>query len=476
MVWIFLIVAAILVVVILCFNKSESNSKPIPSNKSKGNISSSSLSFQAKLMDAMHNLPDSEPGQYWKGFKVRKPLEAKAIEQLLNKNMSTYNNKDAFEIVTTLLRWSENAGVPIDQLKTWYISNLKVYANGISIDESIKVLKSEKMKEAKERHISPEHTICHFMIEFLLESEKQLDETVNALAYNSEMLETRENNLAEHEEKLNLAPDISELDREENKLFALANKAVGMFDGFVCEIGAEPKHLGVDGKVEALLLCSTMVIELHSNFKNEIDMDVEADRYFLLLFDKVMCDIPAEDTIDFLNKRIEFYNKQCEGYKNMKALEIFKTGNPLLRIYNAIYNYPLNARLEEITNSSLYTNDLVMFKTLFDKVLKFVKIERDRIVGKGYSIEEDIRMKALEIFEGIVPESRRAEMNQDMAWLISDQMIQMLLSGKIDEKIKQSLPHNAKNKIQDFISFCSSNDVSKESLADLLDVVQQDFI
>ena len=73
------------------------------------------------------------------------------------------------------------------------------------------------------------------------------------------------------EEEQNLAPDISQLDREENKLFALANEGVSYLDE-INPLTEDDKsyRLNENGRFEARILCSTMVIDLHSHFKNEI--------------------------------------------------------------------------------------------------------------------------------------------------------------------------------------------------------------
>ena len=44
---------------------------------------------------------------------VASPQEAKAIEQLCGRNMDSLSNADAFQIVNTFLRWSNNTGKPL---------------------------------------------------------------------------------------------------------------------------------------------------------------------------------------------------------------------------------------------------------------------------------------------------------------------------------------------------------------------------
>lgn len=65
-------------------------------------------------------------------------------------------------------------------------------------------------------------------------------------------------------------------------------------------------RLKENGRAEALILCSTMVMDLHSHFKNEIDLDVQTDRYFLLMADEIMGKLDHDDIIGFINSRIEF--------------------------------------------------------------------------------------------------------------------------------------------------------------------------
>ncbi len=267
--WIILIVVIVLVVV-FCYKKSESKNSHNPHNKG-GNNSGSSISSQSKFMDTAHNTSDDSKKHYWLTFKLSNPSEAGAIEWLLDKDMSACSDKDAFEIVNSVLRWSENAKVPIHQLK---VNFFKVFSNilseeGGSIEETIDFLKSKRIEEARTFHISIENTIYHFMMNFLKEAHK---------------------------------------------------------------------------------------------------------------------------------------------YEDVK------------------------------------------------------------------DIAEDIESKALEIFEIIIPESKRAEVNQDTALFFTDMVVDMLKSSKIDDRIKQSLPDVVNNKMQDLISFCESNNISKKDFAKFLEVAQSKFI
>lgn len=85
-------------------------------------------------MDAVHAMGDGHNAQYWEGFKRRKPNEAKAIVAASRLNMDSLSDKDAFEVVSTFLRWSENAGKPISKLKEDTILQLSEFLNEVSFE------------------------------------------------------------------------------------------------------------------------------------------------------------------------------------------------------------------------------------------------------------------------------------------------------------------------------------------------------
>lgn len=185
-------------------------------------------------------------------------------------------------------------------------------AEGATFDMLISRMKNEKSKEARQFNISEDFTICSFMYEWLIEmkNEQEKDEMTERFAKNMNIPKERMDSFKEEirkiEEEQNLAPDISKLDREENKLFALANDGVNYLMEISPLVEDEKKfRLNENGKFEARILCSTMVIDLHSHFKNEIDLDVQTDRYFLLLADSITGDYP-DDEISFINSRIAF--------------------------------------------------------------------------------------------------------------------------------------------------------------------------
>ncbi len=130
-----------------------------------------------KIMDAVHAMGDGQNAQYWEGFKRRKPNEAKAIVAASILNMDSLSDKDAFEVVNTFLRWSENAGKPISKLKEDTIAQFSELLNELSFRELESKLKNEIPKEAKTFNISPNHTVCYFMLIYLKEAQSRQSKT-----------------------------------------------------------------------------------------------------------------------------------------------------------------------------------------------------------------------------------------------------------------------------------------------------------
>ena len=454
----------------------------------KGNNSSKTKTVQTPLshsdmMGIARSIGKNEHGNYWQSFKLRKPQEAKAIEQLCGRNMDSLSNADAFQIVSTFLRWSDNTGKPISSLKDDFIEEMNsLISDGATFEMLLPRFKAEKAKEAIHFNIAEDFTICNYMYEWLVEMKNKqkadsiTERIVQSLNIPQEEMDSFIKEIENKKEELNLAPDISKLDREENKLFNLANEGVQMFDDFYTLNGLEqiPHKLNEKGKIEARILCSTMVMDLHSNFKNEIDLDNQTDRYFLLLADSSFSG--PDDVIGFINSRIAFYKKEREEWASINALEVFKPHNVVARIYNLLYIDPLSEHPEEIESSDITANDLVMFKHHFEKVQKAMILGRNRIVGNVSNDAEVLRSIALDTFNGMTTREMRNNMNKDIAWLLTDQVITMVKQGQIDDGLSKVFPESIKSQIMKLISNYKQTTLSEEDANDILEDAQNEFL
>lgn len=470
-----LAILAIVLVVVLFIILGNKDSKE---QKKDYRPSSPRLDNRA-MMDIAKTIGQNGHGNYWQGFKVRKPQDAKAIEVLCGRDMDALTDADAFQIVSTFLRWSKNSGTPIDNLKDNFIEQMKsLIADGATFDMLISRMKNEKSKEAKQFNISEEFTICSFMYEWLIEmkNEQEKDLITERFAKNlnipKEQMDSFKEEIRRIEEEQNLAPDISQLDREENKLFALANEGVSqLMEISPLADGDKTYRLNEDGKFETRILCSTMVIDLHSHFKNEIDLDLQADRYFLLLSDSITGEYP-DDEIGFINSRIAFYN---DCVKRIKEEPYSKATDSLLaKIFNLLYINPLATSDNEIEKETVSSDIVLALKLKMEDVIKEMEIGR-LLITSEHALA--IKQQFLSVLNDMVPESKRELLNQDVAWMFADQAIEMIKSGDVDAKIASVLPHNVIIQIKGLSGIYKGNDeLSSEQIDSILNNAANDYI
>lgn len=309
-------------------------------------------------------------------------------------------------------------------------------------------LKEEKTREAKKFGISPDHTACNFMMEFI-EADRQ-SKQADALAYkvgagmgmNPCEQDAYVASVRETANELNLAPDISKLDRKENRLFALAEEGAKMLDNLTVGI-EENLSLSKSGFAEARILCSTIVTNIQPELKNEIDMDDMMDRYSLLLCDATLFDCDnTEDLFGYINSRIRFYREQITEMKAMSGLQVFQPNNAIAKIFNAIYRHPECENPSIIIASEISPNDVIMFRGQLEKVINHLQWQRAQIDGcsesqsQGFFLQSEIESTLMLLF----PESRRSEINQDVVALMSDVMLENLRKGELKAEISSKLP------------------------------------
>ena len=467
-----IVIVVVIVIFVILSNKDDKvekkNYRPSPSKFDN-----------STMMDIAKAVGSDGHGNYWQGFKVRKPQDAKAIDALCGRNMNALTDADAFQIVSSFIRWSKNSGTPIAELKSNFIVQMKsLIAEGATFDMLISRMKNEKSKEARQFNISEDFTICSFMYEWLIEmkNEQEKDEMTERFAKNMNIPKERMDSFNEEirkiEEEQNLAPDISKLDREENKLFALANDGVNYLMEISPLVEDEKKfRLNENGKIEARILCSTMVIDLHSHFKNEIDLDVQTDRYFLLLADSITGDYP-DDEISFINSRIAFYNDSIKSIKDEPYSKA--TDSLLAKIFNLLYLNPLSCSDNEIEKGTISSDAVLAFKLELEDVIKEMEVGRLLITSEH---ARKIKQLFLSVLENMIPESKKDLLNQDAAWLFADQAIEMIKSGNIDDRIASILPHTIIQQIKMLNGICSGNDeLSPKQIENIINNAKDEYI
>lgn len=359
-----IIIIFIVIIAAVIYNRYKNNNTP-----KKQNIS------QAQMMDVVRNIASQSDnkGFYWDGYKSRKPKQAQEIEDLIERDLSKATDIEAFEIVTTIERWSKNAGKPISELKENCLKELRPVIDEIGVDPIIERFKQERVKEAKTFNISQDSTICAFMLKWLIEiktkSEAQpIKEHINQVL-DEKGIHISEDDIQKTMDELNLAPDISKEDREENRLLAVAKEGVDFIsDNF--------KKLDNNGRIEALLYCTTCLIDLRTDYENRIDMDIKEDRYFLLLHDEVLCadsDDLIDDTISFINSRISFYNEQ------KRKLSESSHFTPMF-IHNAFYENQLSKHPGVMKQVNVSPMELMMLQATLAEANSYLLKRKSEII------------------------------------------------------------------------------------------------
>lgn len=156
------------------YTKHNEEIRNLATKKKERHSTSSQQNINARMMDVVHSLGDSNNAHYWERFKRRKPIEASAISDASGLNMNTLSDKDAFEVVSTFLRWSENTGKPISKLKEDIIAQLSEFLHEVSYEMLESKLRKAIPPEARTFNISQNHTISHFMLQYLKEAQRRL--------------------------------------------------------------------------------------------------------------------------------------------------------------------------------------------------------------------------------------------------------------------------------------------------------------
>ena len=172
--------------------------------------------------------------------------------------------------------------------------------------------------------------------------------------------------------ELNLAPDLSKNDELENKLIAIAQQGVK-------NIESSFKKLPEGGYAEALIYCSSILVNLGTNHKNEIDLDLFEDRYFLLLHDEVLYHSNVDDIISYINMRVEFYTDQ-----EMKLRSNPHFYTPMF-IYNAFYMNPGCNAPNQISSFSEDPGTLMMLQYTLEQT-RLMMI--DKATELGYQVPD----------------------------------------------------------------------------------------
>lgn len=326
------------------------------------------------LMDQAKKLtPQTDKKVFrWQDFKIKEPDLAADIEALTEKDMSKVSDIDASQIVTSLKRWSENVGCPINQLKDYFLKDSETFPDELNYILVVDQFKRERAEEAANFNISLDNTIAAFKLQWIQEKHQKEKESsmLNKILDSMKLDEDAKKHMYEKIQETvdTLAPDISGFDHEENRLLALAEEGVDY-------ISSEYKQLSDTGRIEALIYCTTCLIDLPTNYRNELNLNKKEDRYFLLLHDKIMfnkCN-NIDDVVAFINSRINFYKEQKQKLAESSMY------TPMF-IYNALYMNPLCEHPEILKEFKESPIEMFLMNTVLKRLNQFLTTKKLDII------------------------------------------------------------------------------------------------
>ena len=210
------------------------------------------------------------------------------------------NEEYMLELVDSVERLTVYFRCPVSRLQQTAVERAKVFCakSGESMPDLIKSLEAMVRKESVRFGIQECNTATYLLKNWLTEdidAKEGIDNLINELSnkysIDFEKLET----------ECNIAPASADENSIERRLFSLAKKCADY-------IGYRFYDFPYKGFYEALLYCTTLIIDIGSEHSNEVDTDLLEDRYFVLLADEILsAPGSSANTIEFINSRIKLY-------------------------------------------------------------------------------------------------------------------------------------------------------------------------
>ena len=210
------------------------------------------------------------------------------------------NEEYMLELVDSVERMIVYFRCPVSRLQQTAVERAKMFCakSGESMPGLIKSLEAMVRNESVRFGIHKCNTATYLLKNWLTEdigAKECLDNLINELSnkYNIDFEKL--------EAEYNIAPASVDENSLERRLFSLAKKCADY-------IGYRFDDFPDNGFYEALLYCTTLIIDIGSEHSNEVDIDLLEDRYFVLLADEILSAAGSSvNTIEFINSRIKLY-------------------------------------------------------------------------------------------------------------------------------------------------------------------------
>lgn len=204
------------------------------------------------------------------------------------------------ELVDSVERLTVYFRCPLSRLKKAAVERAKIFCarKGEPIAGLVESLGRMSTAEASRFRIHECNTATHLLRKWIADDiafENSLNNIISALSQKYGI----QDELPESE--LNIANVSLDENSIERRLFALAKQCADY-------IGYCFLDFPDNGFYEALLYCTTLIIDIGTGHSNNIDPDLLEDRYFVLLADEIVSASESPvNTIEFINSRIKLY-------------------------------------------------------------------------------------------------------------------------------------------------------------------------
>lgn len=305
-------------------------------------------------------LKEEDSKEEWERYRYLYPEKAAAIELITDECFLAISDEDIMERVRSIERLAVEYQCSIGMLRQTIVDRFKENVGSSDIEE----IRAEREKltcwnvmlaEMEQYNIKRENTGCQY-VQYCLEQyelgilkgDKFFDK------FSKLSLEVDKEKIAETIKQQNIAPDISAEGGKEVYLLNVAKRA----SSYLSYVMGDYYELGY---YESLVYFSTLLIDLGTEHKNEINLDLLEDRYFLLLFDELMC-VKQENLIDFINGRIGLYTSEEQKMNNSDSYLPYV-------LYNAFYVAPFSRETDCLQIVSCGKSKV----RLLSKAIKLVK-------------------------------------------------------------------------------------------------------
>lgn len=299
--------------------------------------------------------------------------EAKIVASMTNIDTKDCTQEYISHVYKSLRRLSSRYECPINhRLKEAVLASISFLDDPESLrNHAVKLINVAAPVEAQKYSIAINETGYYISAGWVQERADELEGKQRAMdaAYSkAEEMGISMEDLERTAKELRLAPDLSNKNRMENKLYMFAKQLAEY-------IGYYYKPFPQGGFYEALIYCSCLLLDFKSNYENELDLDILQDAFFLLLLDELI-----SHTTLLIDQVPDCFNQRVIQWRDHFS--------PVL-LYNACYVSPLHDIEQTAILPAPNEDELNHFSAVLDAMK--VQMDINTLKPDIRNLEEEIK-------------------------------------------------------------------------------------